>query len=357
MATINHLRPATLAWSRFTAIALQLLAAAAIASPALAARSDVPGFRKAVARAAPSVVTVLSARVVKRAGGGAGRNAVALGLGSGVVIDGDGLIVTNNHVVEDADEVAIALPDGTVRAAQRIASDPDTDIALIKVDPQGLKPIQTGDIADVAVGDIVLAIGNPLGVGETVTQGIVGALRAVAVRDRVIDNIIQTDAALSPGNSGGALVDTQGRLIGLNCVIVSMTGGSEGIGFAIPVDVVMKVVRHLETNPESGAWLGLLMGRSAHNEGARVLAIEAGAPADETGVEAGDTVVRLAGKAVATPADVTEALQSLAPGARTDLCVRRGAERACTDVVLRKRPESRGDMKLLGSVMRVGDPQ
>lgn len=148
-------------------------------------------FRDVVRRVAPSVVTVVSAH--------AAGNSIAVGLGSGVVIDADGFVVTNNHVIEDGTEVVVALADGSVRTTRVVGADPDSDIALLKIAGGGLQPIAMGDIGQVAVGDIVLAVGNPLAVGQTVTQGIVSGMRSVAVRDRVVENIIQTDAAINRG--------------------------------------------------------------------------------------------------------------------------------------------------------------
>ena len=155
-------------------------------------------FRGVVRRVAPSVVTVVSAHAVAQRGGALGRESIAVAVGSGVVIDVDGFVVTNAHVVEDGTELIVVLSDGSVRPARVVGADIDTDVALLEVDGASLQPIAMGDIGDVAVGDVVLAIGNPLGVGQTVTQGIVSGIRSVAVRDRVLENIIQTDAAINP---------------------------------------------------------------------------------------------------------------------------------------------------------------
>src|SRR6266545_4594605 len=184
-------------------------------------------YRSAVQRAAPSVVTVYSARTATVGPLGlGGRRLLSQGLGSGVLIDAAGFVVTNNHVVQDATELAVALPDGTLRPTKVIGVDPDSDLALLKIDAKGLQPIAIGDVKSLAVGDVVLAVGNPLGVGQTVTQGIVSALGRKGIGINPIENFIQTDAAINPGNSGGALIDTAGRLVGINSAILSRGGGS-----------------------------------------------------------------------------------------------------------------------------------
>jgi serine protease DegS len=175
----------------------------------------VVSYRGAVARVAPSVVTVHSAHATKGSKGSAPKTTVN-GLGSGIVIGRDGDIVTNYHVVQDATELAITLADGTVLPSRVLGVDPESDIALLHVDATGLQPIAMADIEDVQPGDVVLAIGNPLGIGQSVSQGIVSAV--VRKGARPIENFIQTDAAINPGNSGGALVDTAGRLVGINAV-------------------------------------------------------------------------------------------------------------------------------------------
>jgi S1-C subfamily serine protease len=211
--------------------------------PAAQTRLTVPGFRDVVRRVAPSVVTVLSAHVARESDGST--DALAVDLGSGVVLNTGGYVVTSNHVVSEGMIIAVALADGSVRPAALVGSDRAFDLALLKVEGDGLEPIVLGDLGDVEVGDVVLAIGNSMGLGQTVTQGIVSAKRHVGGNDAVGQDFIQTDAAISPGNSGGALVDATGRLIGINTAIVSVSGGSEGIGFAIPVDVVRIVTVRL----------------------------------------------------------------------------------------------------------------
>ena len=218
--------------------------------------------RAAVQRAAPSVLTVHSARTAARGPFGlGGRRILSEGLGSGVVIDADGDVLTNNHVVEGANQLEVALPDGTLRPARLVGVDPDSDLALLKVDAAGLQPIAIGDVKSLAVGDVVLAVGNPLGVGQTVTQGIVSALGRKGIGINPIENFIQTDASINPGNSGGALIDAGGQLVGINSAILSSGGGSEGIGFAIPVDLAQKVAASLKKHGRvARGWLGVSTG-------------------------------------------------------------------------------------------------
>jgi serine protease DegQ len=314
-------------------------------------------FRSVVRRVAPSVVTVVAAHTVAARGGAAARQSMSVAVGSGVVVDADGFVVTNAHVIEDGTELVVVLSDGSVRPARIAGADVDTDVALLEVAGDRLQPIAIGDIGEVAVGDVVLAVGNPLGVGQTVTQGIVSGIRSVAVRDRVLENIIQTDAAINPGNSGGALVDIAGRLIAINCVILSQSGGSEGIGFAIPVDVVQNVAASVRKSGQlPRAWLGLLMRAESGVKGARVLSVEDGAPSQRAGLKAGDLVVSVGGRAIAGPDDVTDTLQQSTPGTPVRLCVQRDGHSSCSDVELGARPASRGGIRMLGATLTLPPP-
>jgi serine protease DegQ len=248
-------------------------------------------YRGTVARVSASVVTVYSAHATKGSKGNAAKFAV-IGLGSGVVVGRDGDVVTNYHVVQDATEVEVALVDGTVLPSRVIGVGPVSDIALLHVEAPGLQPIDIADIEDVQPGDIVLAIGDPLGVGQSVSQGIVSAV--VRKGARPFENFIQTDAAINPGNSGGALVDTAGRLVGINAVILSQSGGSEGIGFAIPVDLVQTVVALLKSRGRvARGWLGWAARAAPHGEGALVVTVERDGPAQRAGIVPGDLVMRI----------------------------------------------------------------
>jgi S1-C subfamily serine protease len=289
-------------------------------------------YRDAVARAAPSVVTVYSAH---SATGllAIGPRAPEKSLASGVIIDREGDIVTNYHVVEDASELAIALVDGSLHRARIVGADRALDIALLTIEAKGLPPIAVADINDVAVGDVVLAVGNPLGVGQTVTQGIISAIVRRGVKP--VDNYIQTDAAINPGNSGGALIDTAGRLVGINVLILSHSGGSEGIGFAIPVDLVQTVAASIKsTGHVARSWLGLSMGTSSAGDGAQVVAVDRDGPADRAGIAVGDLIVRVADKRVRHPQDVTNITIGTEAGTRVPFGIVRNGKQASLDVQL-----------------------
>ena len=299
-------------------------------------------FRAAVQRAAPSVLTVHSARTAARGPFGlGGRTILSQGLGSGVVIDADGDVLTNNHVVEGANQLAVALPDGTLRPANLVGVDPDSDLALLKVDAAGLQPIAIGDVKTLAVGDVVLALGNPLGVGQTVTQGIVSALGRKGIGINPIENFIQTDASINPGNSGGALIDVEGNLVGINSAILSRGGGSEGIGFAIPVDLAQKVAAGLRKNGRvARGWLGVSTG-PAPRAGALVVAVQPGGPANRAGIAAGDVIVRFGDRAIEDPEDVAALTLELEPGTDVPIDVQRNGKRQTMDVTLGTRPPLR----------------
>ena len=319
------------------------LGAYALLIPPVAAASDVEpvpavilSYRTAVARAAPSVVTVYSGRTVSGRLPFAPRVLVK-GIASGVIIERDGYIVTNHHAVQGASDLVVALADGSLHPTRVVGEDPDLDIALLKVDAEGLRPIAMADINDVAVGDVVLAVGNPLGIGQTVTQGIVSAI--VRKGATPIENFIQTDAAINPGNSGGALIDTAGRLVGINTVILSHSGGSEGLGFAIPVDLVQTVAAILKTKARvSRAWLGLWTGPPRQGEGARVVAVEREGPADRAGIEPGDVIVRVGERPVQRPMDVTSVVIGGEPGEKVAIDFVRNGKRATAAVQLAPMP-------------------
>jgi len=301
-------------------------------------------YRVAVERAGASVLTVHSARTAARGPFGlGGQQVLSQGLGSGVLIDSNGDVVTNNHVVEGANELAVALPDGTLRPTRLVGVDPDSDLALLKIDARGLKPIAIGDIKGLAVGDVVLAVGNPLGVGQTVTQGIVSALGRKGIGINPIENFIQTDAAINPGNSGGALIDTQGRLIGINSAILSRGGGSEGIGFAIPIDLAQKVIASLEkTGRVARGWLGVSTGPAGRGQaGALVMAVQPRGPADRAGVTPGDVIVKFGDHAIDQPEDLAGVTLELEPGATVTAELLRNGRHASANIVLGTRPPLR----------------
>ncbi len=319
-------------------------AASTNGAPTATANALSVGYRSAVEKAAPAVLTVHSARTVARGPLGlGGRKVLSEGLGSGVLIDANGYVVTNNHVVADANELAVALPDGTLRPTKLVGVDPDTDLALLKIDAPGLQPIEMGDIKGLAVGDIVLAVGNPLGVGQTVTQGIISALGRKGIGINPIENFIQTDAAINPGNSGGALIDTAGRLVGINSAILSRGGGSEGIGFAIPIDLAQKVVASLQKQGRvARGWLGVSTAPVPRGEpGAAVMAVQPGGPADRAGLQPGDVIVQLGDHPIQQPEDLSGATMDMDPGAKVGVEVLRNGRRGHLDVQLGTRPPLR----------------
>lgn len=234
----------------------------------------------------------------------------AMGSGSGVIIDGDrGLLVTNHHVVDNADSITVFLADGSEYEAKLLGSDERTDLALLEIDARDLADIEMAEISTVAVGDYVVAIGNPFGIGQTVTSGIVSALGRAGINNANYEDFIQTDAAINVGNSGGALIDMEGRLVGINTAIISGSGGSNGIGFAIPANMLTSVVEHLVRDGEvRRGILGITM-RDVDKElasqlelrtveGVLVTNVLPGSGADAAGVEVFDVVTAVNGKPV-----------------------------------------------------------
>ena len=286
-------------------------------------------FAPVVKAAAPAVVNVYGARTEKpRRSAGMDeffrrffgdspempRDRVQRSLGSGVVVDATGLVVTNHHVIENMTEVKVALSDGREIEADILLRDPRTDLAVLRLrTTAGLRPIELGDSDALEVGDIVLAIGNPFGVGQTVTQGIVSGLARTNVGVSDYGYFIQTDAAINPGNSGGALIDMAGRLVGINSAIFSQSGGSVGIGFAIPAEMVRNVVASARSGSKSvkRPWLGASLQRVGADladglglerpSGALVAEIRPNSPAEAGGLRRGDVIVEVDGRAVDDP--------------------------------------------------------
>jgi len=246
-------------------------------------------------------------------------------LGSGVIISADGLVVTNHHVVESADEIEVLLSDGRRAKARAVGSDPETDLAVLRIALDKLPAIEFGQADAARVGDVVLAVGNPFGVGQTVTMGIVSALGRSQLGINTFENFIQTDAAINPGNSGGALVDTAGRLLGINTAIYSRSGGSLGIGFAIPVSTVRQVTEQLvasgsvtrgyigvepqDITPELAEAFKL-----PRQQGAIIAGVMRGGPADKAGVKVGDILVSVDGALISGTAAMLQTISQLKPG-------------------------------------------
>ncbi|MFH1661177.1 S1C family serine protease [Ampullimonas aquatilis] len=314
-------------------------------------------FRQAAHKAMSSVVNVYTLKqVVTRRGPGFGHPfgqlfgvpapQPATSLGSGVVVSADGYILTNNHVIEGADEIAVAFPTGEAAEARMVGGDPETDLAVLKIEAKGLVPVTFADPASVEVGDPVLAIGNPFGVGQTVTQGIVSATGRNRLGINAFENFIQTDAAINPGNSGGALVDASGALIGINTAIFSQSGGSQGIGFAIPVSIARQVLEQiLKTGRVERGWLGI-EAREIRRENGRpevvIAGVLRGGPADVGGIRPGDVVVSINQRPVTDTVDLINRIAAVAPGSSLGISVRRDGFELPLRLRAGKRPALRG---------------
>lgn len=271
------------------------------------------------------------------------------GLGSGVIISPEGYILTNHHVIAAADEIEIALNDGRNAKAIIIGSDPETDLAVIKIDMKGLPSITFGHSDQAEVGDIVLAIGNPFGLGQTVTMGIISALgRTLGIN--TYENFIQTDAAINPGNSGGALVDIKGNLIGINTLIFSRTGGSLGIGLSIPTIVAKKIMEQIiQTGKVTRGYIGVEVQdltkelaesfRLTNNKGALIAGVYPEGPADRAGIKRGDILIAVEGKPVTNSSDMLNLIAALSPGKTATLMILRNQEEKPFKIRVDKRPK------------------
>jgi len=272
------------------------------------------------------------------------------GLGSGVIVSPDGYIITNNHVIETADQIEIALNDGRKFGARMIGRDPETDLAVLKIDTESRLPVITlagGDA--LSVGDVVLAIGNPFGVGQTVTMGIVSALGRSQLGINTFENYIQTDAAINPGNSGGALVDSVGNLVGINTAIYSRSGGSLGIGFAIPISIARNVLEQIVASGEViRGWVGVEIQditpelaesfglRDTH--GALIAGVLRAGPADRAGIRPGDVLIAVDGNSVSDPRAMLDMVAALPPGRSAVFRVLRGDKEVDLGVEVGRRP-------------------
>ncbi|WKE66061.1 Do family serine endopeptidase [Gallaecimonas kandeliae] len=265
------------------------------------------------------------------------------GLGSGVIIDAkNGYVVTNNHVVDEADKIEVTLTDGRTFKAKKIGVDKDVDIALLKIDADGLTQIKEADSDNLRVGDYAVAIGNPLGLGQTVTSGIVSALGRSDLQVEHLENFIQTDAAINRGNSGGALVNLRGELIGINTAIIGPNGGNIGIGFAIPVNMMKNLVKQIIDHGEvRRGYLGIMGGELTHElakamgyksgQGAFVSQVQEDSAAAKAGIKAGDIITSLDGKAIKSFGELRAKVATLGQDAKITLgLVRDGEEKTVT---------------------------
>ena len=257
------------------------------------------------------------------------RERIERSLGSGVIISADGYIVTNNHVVEDANKVIVTLANSKEEfEAKVIGSDPKSDLAVIKIEAKNLRPAIFFDSDNVEVGDVVFAIGNPFGVGETITTGVVSATNRTAVGIVEYEDFIQTDAAINPGNSGGALVNSTGALIGVNSAILTRSGANHGVGFSIPSNMVKKIAEQLiESGEVTRAWLGVSISDLSEDlhefygkkEGAVVISVEPKSPADKAGLKRGDLIIKVDSKAIGGANSLRNTIGALPPNKKVAL--------------------------------------
>jgi serine protease DegQ len=271
-------------------------------------------------------------------------------LGSGVIVSEQGLIMTNNHVVNTADEIEVALADGRKLSAKVVGTDPETDLAVLKVEADNLPAITFANSEKLKVGDVVLAIGNPFGVGQTVTQGIISALGRNHLGINTFENFIQTDASINPGNSGGALIDANGNLIGINSAIYSRSGGSMGIGFAIPVSIAKQVMEQIsQTGSVTRGWIGIeaqdITPELAESfkldkaEGSLIAGVLRDSPADEAGLKSGDILVSINGNKVVDSESMLNLIAVLQPKQKASLGIIRNGKRIEIDLLVGKRPK------------------
>ncbi|MCU9955294.1 MULTISPECIES: Do family serine endopeptidase [Burkholderia] len=273
----------------------------------------------------------------------------AANLGSGVIVSPEGYILTNQHVVDGADQIEVALADGRTATAKVIGSDPETDLAVLKINMTNLPTITLGRSDQSRVGDVVLAIGNPFGVGQTVTMGIISALGRNHLGINTFENFIQTDAPINPGNSGGALVDVNGNLLGINTAIYSRSGGSLGIGFAIPVSTARTVLESIiTTGSVTRGWIGVepqdVTPEIAESfglqqkSGAIVAGVLQGGPADKAGIKPGDILVTVNGEEITDTTKLLNVVAQIKPGTPTKVHVVRKGKEFDMSVVIGKRP-------------------
>ncbi len=329
--------------------------------PAVAAGGS---FNAAVQRAQPSVVNIFTSKEVQSPrhpllndplfrrffGEQPPEEQRASSLGSGVIVSNTGYVLTNHHVVEAADEIEVALQDGKKLLAKVVGNDPETDLAVLRVDAENLPAITFGSSDALKVGDVVLAIGNPFGVGQTVTSGIVSALGRTGLGINTFENFIQTDAAINPGNSGGALVDAGGNLVGINTAIFSRSGGSMGIGFAIPVSTAKMVLEQIvKSGSVTRGWIGVEVqeitppvAESFHlgsTRGALIAGVLRGGPADKAGIQPGDIMLEVEGKPVVDPTSMLNLIAALPPGSSARMKLRRQERDIEAEISVGRRPK------------------
>lgn len=332
-------------------------------------RAPIGSYRDAARAALPSVVHIYTTQAVRqprhplfddpifrhffgeRPEGQPRQNS---GLGSGVIVRPNGYILTNYHVIEGADDIQVSLNDSKTYKAKVVGSDPESDLAILQIKAEKLPAITFGQMDSLRVGDVVLAIGNPFGVGQTVTMGIVSALGRSHLGINTFENFIQTDAAINPGNSGGALVDSQGHLVGINTAIYSRTGGSLGIGFAIPVSSARSIMEQIiRTGSVTRGWIGVeaqeITPELAESfglpdtEGSLIAGVMRGSPADTAGIRPGDVLLSVNGKPVKDPQVMLDLIAALTPEERAAFRLRRDKGIVEVQVRIGKRPAMRAE--------------
>ncbi len=365
---VQTLKPEWLSNARPGVVAFQEAVAPLLPSVANAPDTrNVVSYADAAQKALPSVVHIYTSREVKAPrqpfpddpvfryffGDRLGGPQRQLGLGSGVIVSADGAdsyILTNNHVVDGMDEIEVATHDDKRFRARVVGSDPESDLAILRINTgTKLAAITIAPPESLRIGDVVLAIGNPYGVGQTVTHGIVSALGRSHLGINTFENFIQTDAAINPGNSGGALVDSNGNLVGVNTAIFSRSGGNQGIGFAIPVSIARSVMEQIiKTGTVTRGWIGVEVQeitpalaesfKLPGTEGALIAGVVRSSPADRAGIRPGDVLLAVAGKPVHDPQTMLDLIASLAPGKAASFKLRRDAKEFDLDVPIGKRP-------------------
>ena len=332
---------------------------------ALSPSGSVGSYSGAARRATPAVVSITASKAPQRNPhtddpwfkfffgdqDPGQRQQPQVGLGSGVIVSPEGYLLTNNHVIEGADDIEVQLPDGRQARAKVVGADPETDVAVLKITLDKLPVITFGSVDSLQVGDVVLAIGNPFGVGQTVTSGIVSALGRNQLGINTFENFIQTDAAINPGNSGGALVDASGNLLGINTAIYSRSGGSMGIGFAIPVSTAKLVMEGLIRDGQvTRGWIGVeprdLTPEIAETfnlpikQGVLITGVLQNGPASAGGLRPGDVVVKVADTPVTNTVQLLAAVAALKPQAPAVISIQRGDKAMELKVVVAQRPKT-----------------
>jgi len=331
--------------------------------PLASSRSD--SFHGAVLRSSPAVVNIFTSKEVRTQRSPLLNDPLfrrffgeqfgdetqrATNLGSGVIVSPAGYILTNHHVVETADEIEVALSDGKKLLAKVVGNDPETDLAVLRVNADKLPAITFGKSEQLRVGDVVLAIGNPFGFGQTVTSGIVSAIGRSGLHINTFENFIQTDAAINPGNSGGALVDVQGNLVGINTAIYSRSGGSMGIGFAIPVSTARMVMDQIiRSGSVTRGWIGVELQQITPAmaesfklpdlRGVMIAGVLRGGPSDKAGVKPGDILTAIDDTPIADPQGMLNLVAALQPGSSARLKVKRQAQTLELAVTVGRRPK------------------